>query len=92
MVMATVTPARFRPPTARSKKMLLADSQFLVLNGPEVHAQTFQLIDTRTLRFLQVTPPPMERLADVAISADGRRMATLTAAGEEMLDRFTGTP
>ena len=65
--------------------MLLADSQFLVLNGPEVHAQTFQLIDTRTLRFLQVTPPPMERLADVAISADGRMMATLTAAGEVWL-------
>lgn len=81
-------------PTARSGKRLRLQNQFLVLNGPEVHAEMFQLIDLRSLRFLKVDQPPMELLADVDFSPDATHMAALTARGEVWLyavDRRQGT-
>jgi hypothetical protein len=68
--------------TAQSRTKLLAGQQFLMLNGPEIQARTFQLIDLAALRFVKVVPAPVEKLADVAMSADGKRMAAVTTAGE----------
>jgi hypothetical protein len=72
-------------PTARSRMAFRLSNQFLVINGPEVHAGMFQLIDMHALRSMQVDPPPMERLADVAFAPDGTRMVALTATGEVWL-------
>jgi hypothetical protein len=81
-------------PTARSGTAFRLNDRLLVINGPEIHPGMFQLIDLGALRFVTVEPPPMERLADVAFSPDGTRMAALTGAGEAWLyavDRERGT-
>src|SRR5262249_46248705 len=72
-------------PTARSGTAFRLDNRFLVINGPEVHTDMFQLIDMQSLRYFKVNPPPMEQLDDIAFSPDGVRMAALTSTGEVWL-------
>jgi hypothetical protein len=80
--------------TARTSREVLASGQFMSLNSLEVHEGTFQLIDLNSLRLIQVNPPPMEKLADINISQEGKWMAAITKAGEVWLyelNRKAGT-
>lgn len=68
--------------TATERFELLVDGQFMVINSEYIYKGAFQLIDIKSLRQIQVNPPPTAQLADINISNDDKWMVVLTKAGE----------
>lgn len=68
--------------TARTSKTFLAGNEFAALHSEEAFEHSFQLVDLRNLRTISLNPSPGEKLADVTMSPDGKRLVTLTRLGE----------